>query len=80
MAKLVSHPALNRKSAGSIPAASAYGACGLTVKTPVCGTGNEGSTPSLCPWDFVNMITGDAYHVEDWRRPGPTFSRSPPVP
>ena len=54
MAKLVSHPALNRKGAGSIPAASAYGACGLTVKTPVCGTGNEGSTPSLCP--FIQVI------------------------
>ena len=44
MAKLVSHPALNRKNAGSIPAASAYGACGLTVKTPAYGSG---SIPSM---------------------------------
>ena len=50
MAKLASRPALNQKAAGSIPAASAYGACGLTVKTPVCGTGNAGSTPALCPF------------------------------
>ena len=56
MAKLVSHPALNRKNAGSIPAASVYGACGLTVKTPVCGTGNEGSTPSLCPWLLLQWL------------------------
>ena len=47
MAKLVSHPALNRKNAGSIPAASAYGACGLMVKTPDCGSGDGGSIPSM---------------------------------
>ena len=52
MAKLASRPALNRKAAGSIPAAPAYGACRLTVKTPVCGTGDEGSTPSLYPVRF----------------------------
>ena len=64
MAKLVSHPALNRKNAGSVsaplrsalneaplglqrPAASAYGACGLMVKTPDCGSGDGGSIPSM---------------------------------
>ena len=69
MAKLVSHPALNRKSAGSIPAASAYGACGLTVKTPVCGTGNEGSTPSLCPsvTGFFELTSTEAYKARSDR-------------
>lgn len=42
MAKLASRPALNRKNAGSTPAAPAYGACRLTVKTPDCGSGDEG--------------------------------------